>query len=289
MSGHNIAVMAGFLSGLKVTDQGVIINVDVSHRVLRDETVLQFMNQNKGSRQNIMAEIVGRVVMTRYNKQTYKVTSIDFNLTPKNTFLQRHGEEISYVDYYKQKYGVTIKDLNQCLLVHEHPKTKMKIVLVPELCSMTGISDQMRNNFKLMKDLAQITNVPSSKRLEQCKNLFKIMQENENCKMELEKWNVILDSKPLSANGKSLDSGRLVMGTFGGRTLSFDPKTPEIDRQTQNMMYEQPQLDKWAVFYTERDCKEYKQFMSILQETAKTCKYSTSMFIHNFKNLIITT
>ena len=38
------------------------------------------------------------------------------------------------------------------------------ILLIPELCTMTGITDNMRADFRIMKDVTQHTQVPPEKR-----------------------------------------------------------------------------------------------------------------------------
>ena len=40
------------------------------------------------------------------------------------------------------------------------------IALVPELCNMTGLTDQMKADFKVMKDVAQFTRVTPTQRQE---------------------------------------------------------------------------------------------------------------------------
>lgn len=60
------------------------------------------------------------------------------------------------MDYYQNQYKVNIEDLNQPLLVHFDEKkneTVNEIFLIPELCVMTGLSDQHRADFNLMKEL----------------------------------------------------------------------------------------------------------------------------------------
>lgn len=110
------------------------------------------------------------------NNRTYRIDDILFDKSPRDTFDSADGREISYIDYYKvqlihiendcfvpmwcllfisfQKYGKTIKDLNQPLLV-SHLKEKdvragqkKDIFLIPELCRATGLTDDMRSNFR---------------------------------------------------------------------------------------------------------------------------------------------
>jgi aubergine-like protein len=62
--------------------------------------------------------------------------------------------QTSYKEYFSRKYGWDIKENNQPMLISIHLKTGNQIVLVPELCQMTGLSDSMRANFRLMKDMS---------------------------------------------------------------------------------------------------------------------------------------
>ena len=40
------------------------------------------------------------------------------------------------------------------------------IYLIPELCTLTGLTDQMKADFKVMKDVAQFTRVTPTQRQE---------------------------------------------------------------------------------------------------------------------------
>ena len=96
---------------------------------------------------------------------------------------------MTYMDYYKNNYGLTIMDPNQPLLINR-PKKKstnveteegqgeadslithlrmrnltfllfvleLKLCLIPETCLLTGMTDKMRADFRVMKDVAQFT------------------------------------------------------------------------------------------------------------------------------------
>jgi hypothetical protein len=63
----------------------------------------------------VAKELLHRGVMTRYNQRIYWVEDIDYDMNPTKTFtLNEKGAtwEISYKDYYKEKYGYDIKDLD---------------------------------------------------------------------------------------------------------------------------------------------------------------------------------
>ena len=104
-------------------ERGVLLNVDIVHKVLRTDTVLDFISDLKNrSRGDLCAEIkkslVGFTVLTSYNKRTYKVDDIDFEKSPKDSFvLDADGTETTYHDYFKTKYQASIKDMNQPVIV----------------------------------------------------------------------------------------------------------------------------------------------------------------------------
>ena len=60
---------------------------------------------------------------------------------------------------YRDQYGIKINDINQPMLI-SRPKQKDRqtgerreqlLCLIPELAYMTGLTDEMRANFKVMK------------------------------------------------------------------------------------------------------------------------------------------
>lgn len=62
--------------------------------------------------------LIGSTILTSYNKRTYKVDDIDFNLSPKDTFTidaVQEGEEAkvtTYAEYFKSKYDAQVNELN---------------------------------------------------------------------------------------------------------------------------------------------------------------------------------
>lgn len=85
------------------------------------------------------------MVLTGYNNNMYRIEDVDFDTSPSSTFSKKSGETISYQNYYKTKYKITITDTTQPMLV---TKTKPKgryagqeelVYLVPELCRPTGM------------------------------------------------------------------------------------------------------------------------------------------------------
>lgn len=67
------------------------MQIDVLSRILRNPNTLEEIEKDFKSKQHVMEELVGTVVMARYgNFKTYVVESVDYTQTPWTKF-QPHG------------------------------------------------------------------------------------------------------------------------------------------------------------------------------------------------------
>lgn len=46
--------------------------------------------------------MVGTVVMTNYNNETYRIDDIDEDSDPYSEFMKKDGSKMSYLKYYKE-------------------------------------------------------------------------------------------------------------------------------------------------------------------------------------------
>ena len=81
--------------------------------------------------------------MTYYNYRVYTISSIEFTMNPRNKFLlTSKNKMISYADYYLEQYKVAIEDMEQPLLRCHMKSTGQDVYLVPELCVLTGVTEE---------------------------------------------------------------------------------------------------------------------------------------------------
>jgi aubergine-like protein len=73
---------------------------------------------------------------------------------------------------------------------NKRTKTETLIYLIPELCLMTGLTDEVRNNFNDMKKLNESLKPNSSSRLRDCKDFIRSL--NESSKDFIKNWGVDL-------------------------------------------------------------------------------------------------
>lgn len=83
---------------------------EIKHKLMRTETLLHVLRRcyqdNRNNYQQAFAQqVLGMIVLTRYNNKTYRISDVIFDATPAATFDTRDGP-LSYIDYYK-KVGIS--------------------------------------------------------------------------------------------------------------------------------------------------------------------------------------
>ena len=200
----------------------------------------------------------------------YKVDDIDFQMNPQCSFEVKDGSKISYAEYYEKKYNKKLNNLNQPLLINKRKKDGGIIHLIPELCVLTGQSDEMRQNFQLQKDLNRIIKPNPQKRLEECQKLIELLKTHPKTKEILNKWSVTIGMDPMSVDAYKIDAGNLIMGK--NNTFSLE-NTPDFDRRIQSEMLDQIKVRKVGVFCHSRDKEACRTFMDTLRKCVETFNY----------------
>lgn len=71
---------------------------------MRTDTVYDMLRQLQRDfpndfEQRFRTNVLGKIVLTKYNKRSYKVDDVDFTITPNTTF-NRRGVELTIKQYY---------------------------------------------------------------------------------------------------------------------------------------------------------------------------------------------
>jgi aubergine-like protein len=246
---NNVEIWCGFNPTISLMESQVLLNLNVVNRVIRFETALECLNKLNNSREHshnikeaIDTTFKGLTVVTRYNgDKTYTIEGVDLEKKPTDSFETKDGK-VTYIEYYQKKYNKKIKP-DQPLLIFKDRKGEI-IHLIPELCYLTGLTDEMRANFQLMSKMAEITKGNPKMKVEESLSLLKSIRENENCRNDINKWGITVDEKPVIITGKKISAGNLELG----KRVSVDiENTPDLDRQIQKHMFSQPKINDWAV------------------------------------------
>jgi aubergine-like protein len=200
LNNEQIKVYSGFSFTVVPTMTGLQACVALAHKVVQSMTVRQFMmeierdvrNEMRGrNEQEIRDRIIiqtneqltGSVVSLSYDKRAYKIHKVDFSRTLAHSFDLSTGEKITFRDYFKSHWRASLTDENRPgLLVHCRARKTTKgktwreiptgkefdkdnIYLIPDLCHLTGLTEEMAGNFKLMSELAKVMRKPADTRI----------------------------------------------------------------------------------------------------------------------------
>ncbi|XP_015446018.1 piwi-like protein 3 [Pteropus alecto] len=272
---HKLEIWPGYVTSILQYENSMTLCADVNHKLLRMETAYDLIMRiredakKKGIdvKEQVSKELVGSIVFTKFNNKTYRVDAINWKETPKTIFKKSDGTKITFMEYYKKQYNVLVTDLNQPLLISKGKWKKSQqdtqhepIMLVPELCHLTGLTNTMRKDYGVMRDLAASTRLNPEVRQQKLQNFMNAMQTDENVKKELQLWDFKFDAKFLSFTGRILKEVRIFQGK---RMFDSHPQSAEWARETRSgPLLSVKSLDNWLILYTK---KNYGAACSLMQ------------------------
>ncbi|XP_023390306.1 piwi-like protein 2 isoform X2 [Pteropus vampyrus] len=275
---HRLQIWPGYAASIRRTDGGLFLLADVSHKVIRNDSVLDVMHamyqQNKENFQDECTKLlVGNIVITRYNNRTYRIDDVDWNKTPKDSFTMSDGKEITFLEYYSKNYGITIKEEDQPLLIHRPSERQNKqgmllkgeILLLPELSFMTGIPEKMKKDFRAMKDLTQQINLSPKQHHNALECLLQRISKNETASNELTRWGLCLQKDVHKIEGRVLPMERINL-----RNTSFitSQELNWIKEVTRDLSILTVPMHFWALFYPKRAMDQARELVNMLEKIA---------------------
>lgn len=273
---HKLEVWPGYVQSVAEYEGGLMLNCDVSFRVLRTITAREVLFDVYNAyptdyKARAVHAIVGAIVMTRYNYRTYRVDDIAWDLKPTSTFTFHSGEVISYIDYYKRIYNIEVQDFDQPLLLHRDKPRKNApeseeprlVCLVPELCTLTGLTDEMRADFRIMKDIAGHTRVNPNQRQYSLTQYVKRVHDCPDAMKVLGDWGVTLQSCALNLEGRILPEEKVMMKT----KTHYHNGTADWGRLlSQDSVIKPVHLENWVVIFARRDGERTRGFTQMMSK-----------------------
>jgi aubergine len=275
---YPLKIWPGFSASLHGTDSGGLVRLDIAYKVARTDSVLQLLNDilNDSRIDNpheyAKEELMNRIVYTPYNNRTYCVHDIAFDRVPTDSFPIEEGETTTYCDYYSRKYGKKITQTNQPLLIHKPRNSTQEICLIPELCAMTGLNEDMRKDIRLMKVLSQKMHRSAKDRIADCRKLLSTIEENEFCREEINKWKIKIDKVPLLVEGRKMNAGVIQMK----ETQIHVEDARNLERDFQQMMRATPSLQNWGIFCPTRNKRAQETLLRELKAAFELFKLKSN-------------
>ncbi|PAA47190.1 hypothetical protein BOX15_Mlig015023g3 [Macrostomum lignano] len=274
-------VWPGYITSASQVDGGLHLMVESSCRVVRTQTVYELF-QCLGYRLDAMNDaLLESTVVTRYNNRFSRVDQIDMSKDCTSTF-ERCGRQVSYIDYYRQQYRLEIQDPHQPLLISRVKPTRGsdgRLIeqppkcLVPELCYVTGITDEMRRDFRLMRDLSKFTKLSPDRRIVELRKFVQAINNRPECRQLLDAWGLRLLEEPEVVPARRFVNERVLFGGGGDRGALVPVsvgQTSEFKRAlADNRVLIDGKLLKWLVVYPAR---EERIIASFCETMMKKCR-----------------
>jgi len=280
---YPIEIWPGYYTSVNFCEAGLLLEVDYSSRILRQESVYEFIRgkqkmMESGWQEAVKEEIVGKSVLARYgNKMTYVVSDIDFTTSPAKFMFETTSGTVSIMEYFKKKYLTTIKDTDQPLLISikkQKDGKENRIHLVPELCSLTGLPDNLREDRSALQRFSVYTKLSPDNRMKESERLltrfakaknaaFGIQENNDDTLMG--EWNLSVDIAPNQVKGRVLPNQEIMLN--GSKSL----KVPDNGQ----FFFKEPvtipmNFDKWILVHGSKDQQLAEHFVDNLYDVGKT-------------------
>ncbi|XP_026813338.1 piwi-like protein Siwi isoform X2 [Rhopalosiphum maidis] len=286
---YKLQLWPGYETTIGMFDNGLLLRSEISTKIMREETVFDFLkeclksrNENPNWMVKFKMAIIGSVVLTRYNNQTYRIDDIDETSSTTSTFLKKDGSSISYIDYYKQRYNINISNQRQPMLISKKKKSfriegeeTELVYLVPELCTMTGITQNMINNRFLMQDIAQFTRTDPTERISKYNTFIRRVLTTPMSTESLTQWNLTLSNKLITIPGRVLPQEML----YSGKNDSTYPAGINADWTAHLRslpMYRHAEISNWVIVTPYMWSSDVGQFTNTLLRVANNMHFSLS-------------
>lgn len=281
MPQYDFKIMKGLATAIGHHDGGLLMVCDTVSKIIQNKTVLDLMQKIRKSFPNdfnnvMRQQIPGQVVMTTYNNRTYRISDLAENgVTAESTF-DRRGIQVSYVNYYKEQYNVIISTPKQPMLVVKPSKRDERfasmagrvaqtIYLVPELCVITGLTEEQAEDQQLKRNMTQATQLDPNQRFAALRSFAAQLSDNAEVQANLNQWGIGYEAMPLSVNGRVLPPETVYMyNDPSGQQV--DPVTASFERQIRSKRMFNPgeasKVEDWLIIVSRRfeaDAQDFAQ------------------------------
>ncbi|XP_048257294.1 piwi-like protein 1 [Haliotis rufescens] len=194
----------------------------------------------------------------KYNNKTYRVDDIDWDKNPLDTFKMSDGSQITYKEYYKKSYEITVTDDKQPLLVSKPKKSDIRrgqtepIYLLPELCTLTGLSEEVRADFNVMKDVATHTCIGPEGRSKQLTAFINQLNAEPKIAEDMRGWKLRFQPQLLPIQARVVPQEKIRQGRDA--EVHYKQEDADWSRDMRGKHLLVPvSLENWVVLSTQRD------------------------------------
>ena len=161
------------------------------------------------------------------------------------------------------------------MLVHRTKRTlgsgaateEICIYLVPELCFMMGLTDSLKNDFRVMKEIAEHTRLKPNQRQSNIEKFLTQLNGNPEAIKIWSAWGLTLSNKNMTTHGRVLPPVSLHFGQNYKETVKRGDWGKAAT--THHVLRAAQKIDKWALIYPARASANVREFH---EELLKQCQ-----------------
>ncbi|XP_041675230.1 LOW QUALITY PROTEIN: protein aubergine [Drosophila eugracilis] len=283
LENYRMELWPGYQTSIRQHERDILLCAELAHKVMRTDTLYNLLSEATRDSEDYQTafkrEVIGMMVLTDYNNKTYRVDDVDFNSTPLSTFKTKDGE-MSFVDYYKKRYNIIIRDLKQPLVVSCPTEKNIRggtdklILLIPELARATGMTNAMRSDFRLMKAMGEHTRLTPDRRIERLRTFNQRLKFSKASTETLKSWNIELDSALVEIPARVLSPEKIVFGN--GKRFQCDARADWSQEFHKSSMFSHVDIKRWYVITPGRNLRETQKFVELCIRAAKEMKMNIS-------------
>ena len=219
------------------------------------------------------------------NGRMYRVKRVRFDLSASSPVAlsgkKARGVQspLSFVDFYRRFYNRIVYDPNQPLLECFAEKRSETVLLVPELCALTGLTDEMKKDRMLMQEVLQYSRVGTGDKLNQCvaicRDIFSgsvsapvidSSSSSGKARQLMKDWKCQLSQVPARLEARVLEPCEV---SFGGQKR-YVVEDGNFQRWTRNGSQCPMHLSRWIVVHAEQDRQLVDMWLRSMRELGMT-------------------
>lgn len=281
---YQIELWPGYITSIRQHEQDILVCCEIAHKTMRMQTCYDILRDcqkhDRNYKDAFKRAVLGVVVLTGYNNKTYTINDVTFETTPESTFDTKNGKT-SFLDYYKQKYNIRIRDPLQPMLLSRAKKRDLRaggselMALVPELCQMTGLTDQMRSDFRMMRAMADHTRLNPDRRIERLETFNKRLQTSPESMEVFKTWQMELDRRLVELPGRLLPQEMIFFSTTANGVQAGE-QADWTAHFRNNPMFATVRLNRWYLIVPNRATREAHDFLGCMIQAARGMRFEIS-------------
>lgn len=281
---YQIELWPGYITSIRQHERDILVCCEIAHKTMRMQTCYDILRDcqkhDRNYKDSFKRAVLGVVVLTGYNNKTYTINDVTFDTTPESTFDTKAGKT-SFVEYYKQKYNIRIRDPHQPMLLSRAKKRDLRaggselMALVPELCQMTGLTDQMRSDFRMMRAMADHTRLNPDRRIERLETFNKRLQTSPESMEVFKTWQMELDRRLVEVPGRLLPQEMIFFSTTANGVQAGE-QADWTAHFRNNPMFATVRLNRWYLIVPNRATREANDFLGCMIQAARGMRFEIS-------------